>query len=99
MISSNLTIIRIDTKRYNPYVLLEFLESEIGAKMVDGIQTGTTIKVLNNSQLQNFEVPIFSISEMDRIGEKIKNTRDEYQQSIKKTSEKFEENKKSTLIY
>ena len=95
LISSNLTIIRVDQKKYNPYVLFEFFQSEIGMKMVNGIHTGTTVKILNNSQLQNFEIPTFSIDEMNRLGEKIKNNRMEYIKSINEAKGKFEENKKS----
>lgn len=95
LISSNLTIIRVDQKRYNPYVLFEFFQSEIGMKMINGIHTGTTVKILNNSQLQNFEIPTFGIDEMNRLGEKIKNNRMEYIKSINKAKTKFEENKKS----
>lgn len=93
IISSNLTIIRVDPNKYNPYVLLEFLQSEIGMKMIEGIQTGTTVKVLNNSQLQNFEIPIFSIDEMNEIGEKIKRSREEYQEAIKKANVNLEKNR------
>lgn len=95
LISSNLTIIRVDQKRYNPYVLFEFFQSEIGMKMINGIHTGTTVKILNNSQLQNFEIPTFGIDEMNRLGEKIKNNRMEYIKSINEAKTKFEENKKS----
>ncbi|MBE7720657.1 MAG: hypothetical protein E7243_14230 [Lacrimispora celerecrescens] len=95
LISSNLTIIRVDQKKYNPYVLFEFFQSEIGMKMINGIHTGTTVKILNNSQLQNFEIPTFGIDEMNRLGEKIKNNRMEYIKSINEAKTKFEENKKS----
>lgn len=95
LISSNLTIIRVDQKKYNPYVLFEFFQSEIGMKMINGIHTGTTVKILNNSQLQSFEIPTFGIDEMNRLGEKIKNNRMEYIKSINEAKTKFEENKKS----
>lgn len=94
IISSNLTIISVDPKKYNPYVLLEFLQSEIGMKMIEGIQTGSTIKLLNNSQLQKFEIPTFNINEMNMIGEKIKSSREEYQKSIKAAKMKLEKSKK-----
>lgn len=91
LISSNLTIIRVSPEKYNPHVLLEFFQSEIGTKMIDSLQTGTTVKVLNNSQLEKFEIPIFDIENMNMIGEKIKNARIEYEHSIRAAKRKFEE--------
>lgn len=93
LISSNLTIIRVNPEKYNPYVLLEFFQSELGARMIDSLQTGTTVKVLNNSQLEKFEIPLLNIQEMNIIGNKIKNARIEYENSIKVAKKKFEKNK------
>ena len=93
LISSNLTIIRVNPEKYNPYVLLEFFQSELGSRMVDSLQTGTTVKVLNNSQLERFEIPVFDIENMNIIGDKIKNARREYENSIEAAKRKFEESK------
>ena len=93
LISSNLTIIRVDSEKYNPYVLLEFFQSEIGSRMIDSLQTGSTVKVLNNSQLERFEIPIFDIENMNLIGSKIKKARTEHEDSLKAANRKFEESK------
>lgn len=93
-LSSNLSRIRVDSNKYNPYVLLEFFQSEIGKKMIEGIQTGTTVKVLNNTQLERFEIPMFDIEQMNDIGKKIKNNRIEYESSIKEAQIRFETNRK-----
>lgn len=93
LIGSNLTIIRVNPEKYNPYVLLEFFQSELGKRMVDSLQTGTTVKVLSNSQLGKFEIPIFNIENMNIIGVKIKNARIEYENSIKAAKRRFKESK------
>ena len=93
LISSNLTIIRVNSEKYNPYVLLEFFQSEIGSRMIDSLQTGSTVKVLNNSQLERFEIPMFDIENMNMIGSKIKKARVEYEESLKVTNKKFDESK------
>lgn len=93
LISSNLTIIRVNSEKYNPYVLLEFFQSEIGSRMIDSLQTGSTVKVLNNSQLERFEIPMFDIENMNMIGSKIKKARAEYEESLKVSNKKFDESK------
>lgn len=93
LISSNLTIIRVNSEKYNPYVLLEFFQSEIGSRMIDSLQTGSTVKVLNNSQLERFEIPMFDIENMNMIGDKIKKARAEHEESIKTANKKFDESK------
>lgn len=92
-ISSNLTRIRVDPRKYNPYVLLEFFQSEIGTKMIEGIHTGTTVMVLSIQQLERFEIPMFNIEQMNYIGEKIRDSRMEYENSIKEAQRRFEESK------
>lgn len=93
LISSNLTIIRVNSEKYNPYVLLEFFQSEIGSRMIDSLQTGSTVKVLNNSQLERFEIPMFDIENMNMIGSRIKRARAEHEESIKAANKKFDESK------
>lgn len=58
-ISGNLSIIRVDPKRYNAFVLYEFLQSDTGCRMVDAMQTGTTIKLINPSKLEQLVIPVF----------------------------------------
>ncbi|MBU9723091.1 MULTISPECIES: N-6 DNA methylase [Bacillaceae] len=89
-ISSNLTRIRVDPRKYNPYVLYEFLQSEIGVKMLEGIQTGTTIKLLNTSQLERLQVPLFDIEFMDDIGNDIRRNKFDYEKVIEEAIMRFE---------
>ncbi len=89
-ISGNLTRIRIDRDKYNPYILYEYLQSEMGTKMMEGLQTGTTIKLLNNSQLERLEVPIFKKGFMDEIGDEIKTNKIEYERKIEEANRTFD---------
>ncbi len=96
-ISGNLTRIRVDPRKYNPYVLYEFLQSEIGMKMLEGLQTGTTIKLLNNSQLERLEIPMFSMGFMNQIGNEIKMSKFKYERTIEEATREFEE-KREQLV-
>lgn len=92
-ISANLTRIRVDPTKYNPHVLYEFFQSEVGTKMIDGLQTGTTIKLLNTQQLERLEVPMFDIEFMNEIGGEIKRNKIEYEKSLKEAKRKFDKNR------
>lgn len=90
-ISANLTIIRVDIKKYNPYVLFEFLQSDVGARMIEGIQTGTTIKVINTVKLENLEIPNFDIELMNELGDKIKQNKVIHEERIRQANLEFYE--------
>lgn len=94
-ISGNLAIIRVNGERYNPYVLYEFLQSKVGSKMLEGIQTGTTVKILNPSKLEKLEIPAFDINLMNEIGEKIKDNKIQYEKTIENAKVIFEENREN----
>lgn len=101
-VSGNLAIIRVDKHKYNPYVLYEFLQSEVGSRMLEGVQVGTTVKLLNPSQLYKINIPAFDIEFMNEIGEKIKNNKITYEKTIEKAEAIFEENRmeyQSTLKF
>lgn len=89
-ISENLTRIRINRDKYNPYILYEYLQSEMGTQMMEGLQTGTTIKLLNNSQLERLEVPILKNSFMNEIGDDIKTNKIEYERKIEEANRTFD---------
>ena len=96
-ISSNLTRIRVDSDKYNAYVLYEFFQSEVGIKMIKGIQTGTTITLLNNAKLQKLKVPLYDLAVMNEVGAKLEENKKEYEKSIKLAEKKFRENRKRLL--
>lgn len=96
-ISGNLTKIRVNPAKYNAYVLYEFLQSDIGKRMIKGIQTGTTITLLNSSQLEKLKVPLFDINFMNEIGNQIKDNKSEYEESITAAERRFYKNKERLL--
>lgn len=92
-ISGNLSRIRVDTKKYNPYILYEFFQTEVGIKMIEGLQTGTTIKLLNTAQLERLQIPMFDIEFMNEIGGEIKRNKIEYEKSLEEAKRKFDNNR------
>ena len=78
-------------------MLFEFLQSDIGIRMLEGLQTGTTVKLLNNSQLERLEVPMYDVEFMNKIGCEIRRNKLEYQNKIKETQMMFEERRKQLI--
>lgn len=97
-ISSNLTRIRVDRSKYNPYILLEFLQSEIGKRMLESIQTGTTITLINNKQLSRMEVPVYPKEMMDEIGRSIKKNQTIYKEKVKEAEQQYEGKRDELLM-
>lgn len=91
----NLTRIRVDTEKYSPYVLYEFLQSEQGRTALECIQSGTTIKMFNNTNLKRLPIPYF---ENDReTGEQLRNVYQEYRRKKKEIQSCFETQRKQLL--
>ncbi|TBL72688.1 N-6 DNA methylase [Paenibacillus thalictri] len=88
-ISGNLSIIRVNPERYNAYVLYEFLQSDMGRRMIDALQTGTTIKLINPSKLEQLEIPSFPIEIMNEVGGKLKQNKLEYEEKLVEAEKKF----------
>lgn len=88
-ISGNLSIIRVNSAQYNAYVLYEFLQSEVGRRMLDGLQTGTTIKLINPSKLEKLEIPLFPMDLMNQVGAELKQNKQEYERKIHETEQRF----------
>ena len=59
-ISGNITMIRVDQRKYDPYVLFEFLISEQGQIALERIQSGTTIRIISNASLQTLKFRIMT---------------------------------------
>lgn len=96
-ISSNLTIVRVDPNKYDSYILYEFLQSDIGRKMIEGIQTGTTIKLLNNAQLGKLQLPIYDNDFMKQVGYAIKRNKMEYDRRMQEANRMFNETREELL--
>lgn len=89
-ISNNLTIIRVNLNKYDPYVLKKYLESEIGRLVLENVTTGTTIKVINASKLETIEIPDYDLETIQSIGSRIKKNEQVFYQKIREANEHFE---------
>jgi type I restriction-modification system DNA methylase subunit len=98
IISSNLTRIRVDRWRYNPYILVEFLQSDTGKKMLESLQTGTTVTLINNKQLGRLEVPVYPRDMMDEIGRQLEINQKTYQERVKEAEREYEDNRARLLM-
>lgn len=96
-ISGNLTIIRVNQKKYHPYVLYEFLQSELGRKNLERIQTGTTIKLINSSSLEQLKVPSYDIRTVLETGERLKKNEMYYQAEMRRLQVQYEKSKEELL--
>ncbi len=67
--SSNLCVVRPNTKLINGTYLKLFLESEIGMKLLKSLQRGTAIVNINYQDICELEVPVPPIDEQMKIAE------------------------------
>ncbi len=81
-ISENLTIIRMKTDMYSPYILYEYLISEEGKNSLDIIQTGTTVRVLGSRNLEMLSIPKYNTKSACIIGDSLKVAMTKYNQTI-----------------
>lgn len=94
-ISNNLTIIRVDKLKFDPYVLKKYLESDTGKLVLENITTGTTISLINARRLEGIRVPDYGEETVREMGLRIKTNEDIFRKTISDAKEKYEkENKK-----
>ena len=91
----NLTRIRVDQRKYSPYVLYEFLNSKEGRNVLNSIQSGTTIKVFNNTNLSRLPVPDYE--NPGELQQQLKRIYQEYRMSVKEAESRFETERKKLL--
>lgn len=96
-ICGNLTLLRVDQNMYHPYVLLEYLTSTRGMRALESIQSGTTIRILNNTNMERLEIPTYPQEVMNSIGEQLKNKRKKFKQQMKNITEQYELERKVLL--
>ncbi|MCM1161341.1 MAG: N-6 DNA methylase [Roseburia sp.] len=91
----NLTRIRVKKEKYSPYVLYEFLNSREGRAALESIQSGTTIKVLNNTNLKKLPVPVYG--NVKEKGEQLKQIYQDYRMGERAVKNRFEKQRKQLL--
>jgi type I restriction-modification system DNA methylase subunit len=96
-ISSNLTIIRVNPKRYDPYVLWKFLLSELGQTILESITTGSTISMINAKVLRGIQIPDFDHAFMNALGQKIKSSEEKYRERMKLARNEYEREDKAAF--
>lgn len=64
--SSNIIVIRPETKILNSTYLKLFLDSPLGEKMISGVQQGSTIINISYKDLNALEIPVPSIEEQQK---------------------------------
>lgn len=91
--SGNLVVIRLKKNRYNPYVLKFYLDSPLGKTLLEGLQTGTSVTVINPSNLETLMVPKVNITEQTELANRILENENAYKEAIREA----EERKKLTI--
>lgn len=91
----NLTRIRVNKEKYNPYILYEYLHSDKGRAALESIQSGTTIKVLNNTNLKKLPVPDYKNGR--EKGEELRKAYQEFRTAVKEIRKRFEEQRTRLL--
>lgn len=90
-------MLRVDQSKYDPYVLLEYLNSKQGKIALERIQSGTTIRILSNTRLKALKVPEYEFARMKEIGKKLKANQWTFYEEKRKLEQQFLE-KKSKLL-
>lgn len=91
----NLTRIRVDREKYSPHVLYEFLNSAEGRTALESIQSGTTIKVINNTNLSGLQIPYYENAR--ELQEQLKQAYEEYRIKERDIRKQFETKRKRLL--
>ena len=90
-------MIRVNQEVYDPYVLFEYLTSEKGMKALESIQSGTTIRILNNTNMAKLKIPAYSMEMMHSVGRQLKYERRQYLRQMKEIAVQYEQERKILL--
>lgn len=96
-ISGNITMIRVRKPAYDPYVLFHYLDSKKGRASLEQIQSGTTIRILNNMNLMALGVPQYSVEKMQEIGSRLKEKREAFLKKQRLLIEDYDTERKILL--
>lgn len=95
-ISGNITMLRVRQK-YHSYVLFHYLNSEQGRAALERIQSGTTIRILNNTNLKELRIPAYNQELMQRVGTQLKKKQNTFWEKQKALVEKYQTEKRLLL--
>lgn len=88
-ISNNLSIIRVNPKRYNPYVLFKYLTSKVGELVLENITSGSSVRVIGANKLNKIKIPDYDVDLMEEIGDRIITNEIEYQSKLEELEDNF----------
>ena len=91
--NGNLIVLRIDTKKLNPYYLASYLNSSNGQATLNQIQTGSVIISINPSSLVEINISTFDIETQNEIAKKYLAKQQQYliaKEHLKKIEEEYE---------
>jgi type I restriction enzyme M protein len=88
--SGNLVVIRLKKNRYNPYVLKFYLDSPLGKTFLEGLQTGTSVNVINPGSLEGLMIPRVNIQEQASLAEQIIKNEESYREAIRRSEQQRE---------
>lgn len=89
VIDGHITVLRVNTKLYNPLFLTYFLRSILGAFQIERDFTGATNQIeLYSSEIENFDIPDFTLEQQAEIVEAIKSQLDEQKEINRQIEEK-----------
>ena len=92
VVDGHISIIRVDNKKYNPQFLTYFLRSILGVFQIERDYTGATNQIeLYSSEIENFDIPDFSLAKQSEIVEKIKTQIDAQNEIDKQIEDKQQE--------
>jgi type I restriction-modification system DNA methylase subunit len=90
IIAGNLVCIRVDSKKVNPYYLKIFLDSPLGHTLLEGVQTGSVIKVLNPKNIEEIPVPLIDIDKQNKLAETFISAKQRYIDIVTRAEKEFE---------
>ena len=90
-------MLRVKRPAYDPYVLFHYLDSEKGRISLEQIQSGTTIRILNNTNLMALRVPLYEIEKMQKIGSRLKEKREIFLKKQRSLIENYDTERKILL--
>jgi type I restriction enzyme M protein len=68
--SGNLMVVRINQEKINPYYVKVFLDSPLGRKVINSVQTGSVLISIGKKMLEDMEIPYIALEKQNVIASK-----------------------------
>ena len=88
--SGNLVVIRLKKNRYNPYVLKILLRQSFRKNIFRGLQTGTSVNVINPGSLEGLMIPKVNIQDQAELAQRIIENEKAFREAIRKAEQQRE---------